>query len=36
VLPVAPASLTVIEVNQRPRLAVYNLTARPLELDAPD
>lgn len=36
VLPVAPASMTVIEINHRPRLAVYNLTARPLELDAPD
>lgn len=36
VLPVAPASITVIELNRRPRLAVYNLTARPLELDAPD
>jgi broad specificity phosphatase PhoE len=36
VLPVAPASVTVIEVNSRPRLGVYNLTARPLALDAPD
>ncbi|NTU85922.1 MAG: histidine phosphatase family protein [Chloroflexales bacterium] len=36
VLPVAPASVTVIEVRQRPRLAVYNLTGRPLELEAPD
>lgn len=36
VLPVAPASVTVIEVNHRPRLGVYNLTARPLELDSPD
>lgn len=36
VLPVAPASVTVIEVNHRPRLAVYNLTARPLEIDTPD
>jgi broad specificity phosphatase PhoE len=36
VLPVAPASITVIELRRRPRLAIYNLTARPLELDAPD
>ncbi|NJM06882.1 histidine phosphatase family protein [Candidatus Gracilibacteria bacterium] len=36
VLPVAPASLTVIDVNDRPRLVVYNFTARPLEFDTPD
>lgn len=36
VLPVAPASVTVIEVRHRPRLAVYNLTGRPPEIEAPD
>jgi broad specificity phosphatase PhoE len=35
-LPVAPASATIIDVNYRPRLGAFNLTARPLVLDAPD
>jgi broad specificity phosphatase PhoE len=35
-LPVSPASITVVDVHKRPRLGVFNLTGRPLSLDAPD